>query len=585
MKGPIIFSKINYFFLALFMVSIMNLLFMHYQILFTVSLESGCFKSSPFDNLLACLIDVTILLFASMIITAGKLRPSLAITFAITLILSFCHIFYSRFFNIYLPISSFGQIKNLNDNVVIDSMLTGFKYSDLYYVLAISLFIWIYYISKKCNLKKNYIYTLSFSWIIVIALVTITHCMYFFHPMTFDRHLRQTLCSPKVYNSLWPNWVVFHKGLFRTMLIDNLYSWGEDHKLTEEQYEEIKNEYTDYSERSTTPTISDSIKNVILIIVESYLSASSDLIVDGKEITPNLNKLKRDSNVYYNGHVKPNVMVGESSDGQFLYMTGLLPLRSDITVSIVKHNTLPGLPKVLKNVHPNITSQMIIPTTPTMWEQKEMAEAYGVQSLLSKQDYKDEQNNGVDYDLLDAQIFNFASDRDKTLKPPFFSIILTMSMHHPYNEFIEHGFTIEDNNYPQNYLNYLISCHYTDIQIGNYLSSLKEKGLYDQSLIVIVADHDAHPKFLNMEGLVSPELPLYIINGGINNTNAWLGECNQLDIYTTLLDIMGIECEWRGLGHSLLTKDYKNSVTDKTWKLSEWIINGNFFSKRKSLKN
>ena len=152
-------------------------------------------------------------------------------------------------------------------------------------------------------------------------------------------------------------------------------------------------------------------------------------------------------------------------------------------------------------------------------------------------------------------------------------------MHQPYDSYMEHGFQITDQNLPQEYKNYLINCHYTDIQIGKYLKSLKEEGLYYNSLIIIAADHDAHPEYLGMEGKISREIPLYIINGGINIANAWTGECNQIDVYTTILDILGIETEWHGLGHTLLNKNYKNSLTEKTNELSEWMIYSNYFNK------
>ena len=83
-----------------------------------------------------------------------------------------------------------------------------------------------------------------------------------------------------------------------------------------------------------------------------------------------------------------------------------------------------------------------------------------------------------------------------------------------------------------------------------------------------------------MEGIVKPEIPLYIINGGIDNTTAWTGECNQLDVYTTILDVMGIENKWRGLGHTLLNKDYKNSVTEKIHEISDMIIFSDYFQEK-----
>ena len=113
-----------------------------------------------------------------------------------------------------------------------------------------------------------------------------------------------------------------------------------------------------------------------------------------------------------------------------------------------------------------------------------------------------------------------------------------------------------------------------------YLEELKAKGLYDNSLIVIVSDHDAHPDYLGMEGKISREIPIYIVNGGIDNSNAWTGECNQLDVYTTILDMMGIQSKWHGLGHTLLNKNYQNSVTEDIQELSDWIIYSDYFNNK-----
>lgn len=379
---------------------------------------------------------------------------------------------------------------------------------------------------------------------------------------------------------MWPNWTYFHKGFFRKLVVDQL-KHNSKLELTKEQEAAIEKEYSDHSQRVTGRTAPDNIKNVIFILVESYLAATSDLVVDGQEITPNLNKLKRDSNVYYNGHMTPNVSIGESSDGQLIYMAGLMPLHSEITVSKAKKNSIIGLPEQMKKAYPDLQSLTIIPTNPSLWDQQAMSDSYGFDKLYSMLDYQAEMKDNENGEFLtDEMIFRYASKKDESNKPPFFSLILTMTMHQPFNSYIEHGFHLSDKSLPQEYKNYLTNCHYTDIQIGKYLNSLKEKGLYDNSMIVIVSDHDAHSDYLGLEGKISREIPIFIVNGGIDETNAWSGECNQLDVYTTILDIMGIQGTWRGLGHTLLNKNYQNSVTGDIQEMSDWIIYSDYFSNK-----
>ena len=572
---------INTEFLLMFMMSMMNMVFLHQYFLHTIDLEVGCFVSSFFDNLLACLIDVTFILLVSWLITLRRLRASLVITFVITLLWSFCNVFYARFFHQYLSWSSIGLAGNLSDPIVLDSMTAGFRLIDIYYPLAIILFCWIYFRSKHHDVKSKSLRTLSYIWSCGLLISLTVHGVYAFHPhIGIVYELEKTVFTPAKMDSMWPNWTVYHKGFFRKLFVDQL-KRKSIIKLTKEQEAAIEKEYSDHSQRITGRTAPNNIQNVIFILVESYLSVTSDLVVDGQEITPNLNKLKRDSNVYYNGHMIPNVSIGESSDGQLIYMAGLLPLHSEITVSKAKKNSIIGLPEQIKKAYPDLQSLTIIPTNPSLWDQQAMSDSYGFDKLYSMLDYqaemKDNENGAF---LTDEMIFRYASKKDESNKPPFFSLILTMSMHQPFNSFIEHGFHLTDKSLPQEYKNYLTNCHYTDIQIGKYLNDLKDKGLYDNSLIVIVSDHDAHPDYLSMDGKISREIPIYIVNGGMDNSNAWSGECNQLDVYTTILDILGIQSTWRGLGHTLLNKNYQNSVTGDIQEMSDWIIYSDYFSNR-----
>ena len=102
---------------------------------------------------------------------------------------------------------------------------------------------------------------------------------------------------------------------------------------------------------------------------------------------------------------------------------------------------------------------------------------------------------------------------------------------------------------------------------------------------MIASDHYAHVDMLKMNGRVSSHTPLYIINGGISDEIKWNGEFHQLDTYTTLLDILSIDQPWLGLGHTLLTSSYNNSVNTETTTISEMIIEGNFFAKTNYYNN
>ena len=152
-----------------------------------------------------------------------------------------------------------------------------------------------------------------------------------------------------------------------------------------------------------------------------------------------------------------------------------------------------------------------------------------------------------------------------------------MSMHQPYESQIDSTFQIKDPSITDELANYLNVCHYTDRQIEMYFKYLVESGLYDHSLIIIAADH---PVDNTDFGGVCNDIPLYIVNASGLPKNMWQGECNQVDVYTTLLDLLGCGKGWSGLGHSLVSPTYENPVSSKTWDISEWIIMGDYFSKK-----
>ena len=134
-----------------------------------------------------------------------------------------------------------------------------------------------------------------------------------------------------------PNWTNFHRGSIRTIIPDLVNEVRGTRQLNKRQKATIEKEIRDTRLRVTTNEVNPNIKNIIFILVESYTAFTTDMKIDGKEVTPFLNRMRHSPGVYYNGNMKSNITIGQSSDGQFIYMSGLLPLRSIITVSKAKN--------------------------------------------------------------------------------------------------------------------------------------------------------------------------------------------------------------------------------------------------------
>lgn len=571
-------SELNIKTLLLIAIPMLNLLFMHYFFYFRGYLE-WTWMYSEIINLCGVVFDISILMIVFLLITGGRFKITMAIIQVITLLWSFVNVMYGKFFFQYMSLSAFGEAHGLGDGLVVNSILSAFYWYDLFYVFSFILFIVAY--NKKESFRIGKERMLRF-FLIPIGSILLTFVAYsayhFIHPHYRNNwDLYKFRAKEFLYDSVrggTPNLAHFQTGCVRVVLFE-LYDMLHVMELSEEQKKQIETYYSDYSLRTTNHLRNPDIKNVIFILLESFLSNPIDLKVDNKEVTPFLNSLKRNPNVYYNGNMISDIGCGESGDGQFIYMTGILPLRYRMTVGQVKDNVLPSLPMLLKSEMDIKYSEIICPTVPNLWQQSEMNVAYGFDNAYWLEDIVKGQSRSID----DQLIFQFASRHIAEINKPFFSLILSLSTHSPYNKYVGDDYFKNNQSINDLYKNYLNSCHFLDSQLKVYIESLKERGLYDNSLIVLASDHYAHLDMLGMSGQISNHTPLFIINGNIDVNSSWKGEFHQLDLYTTLLDLLAIKHQWRGLGYTLLNPSYTNSVSVITTDISDMIINGDFFAK------
>lgn len=570
------FSDKRLLYSILIVLPMLNLLFMHYYFYINNYLE-WTWMYSEVINICGIVFDVSVLMFLLLLITKGRLKPALVITQIITIIWSFVNVVYGRFFSQYMSLSAIGEAHGLGDSLVINSVMSAFSWHDSFYLLSVFSFFTIFKLVRPYKLSNKYLVMLLAAPIFSILMTFFAYSVYHFvHPHyrnnweLYKFRLHEFLYDPVRGGT--PNLAHFQTGCIRVAIYE-IYDLFHFKELTSDQKNQIEDYYQDHSFRTTHHQRNPKIKNVIFILLESFLSAPIDLKVDGKEVTPFLNSLKRDSDVYYNGNMISDIGCGESGDGQFIYMTGILPLKYKMTVGQVKNHVLPSLPKVLCKELGLQKAEIIFPTMPNLWQQADMNVAYGMTRSYSMIDIVGKKDGEVD----DQSIFEFAAKSLDMNSAPYFSLILSVSGHSPYDHYKGENLFLGNNDYPEEYLNYLNTCHYTDAQIEKYLNVLKGKGLYENTLIIIGSDHYAHLDMLKMSGKVSSHIPLFIINGGVNEKEMWKGEFHQLDTYTTILDLLSTNQTWKGLGYTLLNPLYSNSVTDYSYDVSRMIIEDDYF--------
>jgi len=361
--------------------------------------------------------------------------------------------------------------------------------------------------------------------------------------------------------------------------------------ISHEEEEELEEYMAVLYERQSkmSPLVPFQNKNLIVILVESYGDWALNTTIDGVEIAPNLNRLVKENGVLYFSKVLPQVKGGRSSDAQLLLNTGLLPVQDGAASFLCSANELPSLPKALKEK--GYVSLNFLCDDKAYWNQEATSKAYGFDEIYDHLGQV-ETRYGQDENL-----FKNAMPRLKAARSPFYAQLVTISTHDaeecPYPSALKNK--IADKN---------IGCmavlfQYTDECIGRFLNELKKENLYDNSIIIITADHDGIGRNM-LEGrdvctLQDRYIPFIVINSPLQaETDKVIG---QVDIYPSILDMIGgMQYRFKGLGESVFrhqagAASYKDgamaadgAVADsivsskrKQWQMSDFILRSDFF--------
>ena len=328
-----------------------------------------------------------------------------------------------------------------------------------------------------------------------------------------------------------------------------------NHLLTDAERAEIEQFLSQQSPQYTDNRYcSEPGRNLVLIIVESLHTWPIGLEVDGREVTPVLNRLVAGDSVIYAPHVLFQTSHGHSSDAHFIYNTGLLPLRDGVVAVSYGNGKYPTLAEALENYD----CREVICTPGMNWNQTMTSRTYGFDTLYTREhlmaDGALKRHNNID----DAALTDFAAKLLPELRQPFFLEMVTMTMHAPYPK---------DNVTPtwissSDVLNaeargYLECVHVTDSCIGAFIDDLQRQGLIGNTVVAIVSDHTQIYRN-RIEGrsdyeFVPDDWGIPLIITGADTTMRYDPVIGQVDVFPTLLDVMGANTyRWKGLGHSIL---------------------------------
>ena len=253
--------------------------------------------------------------------------------------------------------------------------------------------------------------------------------------------------------------------------------------------------------------------NVVYVHMESMQNFLMDLSFNGEQVTPNLNKLANEGLFFSNFY--PQISSGTSSDAEYIMLSGMLPVSSGTVFVTYAENTFKTVPTYLTekgyytfSMHGNYAS---------MWNRSIVHPRLGYQEMYYRDTFEfDPKAETVGLGINDKLFFKQAVQKLETIEQTYenyFGTVITLSNHTPFKKHEDFTLDITDNFINSSgekvstcYLcdgnnevgRYIVSSHYADEALGDFLNYIKESDYFNETVFVFYGDHDARISYDDM---------------------------------------------------------------------------------------
>ncbi len=355
---------------------------------------------------------------------------------------------------------------------------------------------------------------------------------------------------------------------------DYFNSWFEKEDVDEEKMQAIYAEYIETGDEETDYTGVADDSNVIILQMESLAEYVIGKQVNGKEITPNLNKFFSE-NIYCSDMY--NQGLGSTADSEFSMENSMYPLENGYVFQKYYDNTWMDIFSVLKEE--GYYTSFMHPNTSTFWNREEVYNTgYKVDEYNDIRTFTDIEKAGEFYS--DEGFFEEAVNIMASYEGNFCTVLVSVTAHIPFYldgvSDLESKLTLteEDVEYfeDETFRNYLLSCNFVDYAFGQFLIKLEEEGLLENSILVVYGDHgpglsctEDLEKLYSENGLVYSDfedtiteihIPFGIKIPEVDSNETINRSVSKIDIKPTILDLLGVEDKF-SIGRTIFSdKDY-----------------------------
>lgn len=493
--------------------------------------------------------------------------------FLLTFLL-YANVVYFRFFSDFLTFSTLNQVGNVES--MGGAVSASFKWYDFVYFIDTLVYIFI------LIFKTKWLDTKAFSKKFVPVVMAASVALFFLN-LAFAETDRPELLT----RTFDHKYLVKYLGPYNFTVYDGVKTIENNQQKALASEDDLTKVLNYTKQRQTEPNPEyygvAKKKNIIKIHLESFQTFLINKKVNGKEVTPFLNKLSSGKEQFtYFPNFFHQTGQGKTSDSEFTMDNSLYGLPQGSAFSLKGDNTYQSLPAILDQKQ-GYKSDVMHGDYKTFWNRDQVYKHFGIDKFYDATYYDMSDKNVVNLGLKDKIFFKDSANYQAKMKSPFYSHLITLTNHYPFT-LDEKDATIEKSNTGDATVDgYIQTARYLDEALEEYINDLKKKGLYDNSVIMIYGDHYGISENHNnaMEKLLGEKItPAKFTDlnrtgfwikipgksGGINNEYA-----GQVDVMPTILHLAGID-----------TKNYLMFGTDLFSKGHNQVVpfrNGDFITK------
>ncbi len=288
--------------------------------------------------------------------------------------------------------------------------------------------------------------------------------------------------------------------------------------------------------------------NVLIIVWESFTRKVVDMKYNDLEITPYFNRLKQEG-VYFSDAYA----TGDRTDKGIVGVLSGFP--SQPTESVIKTpSKSASLPILSKDFERNgYSTEFYYGGDVEFANMKSYLFSANFNRIIDKDEFPAELATskwGVHDEFL---LEKFLEDHRVPRTRPFFSTLLTLSSHEPFE--VPGVTAIPGSDNTSLFYN---SLHYTDRVLGEFLERARTQDWWENTLVIIVADHGQRmPETGNKAD--DFKIPMLWTGGALEGVHlTYKGVCSQIDLASTLLAQLQFDRSQYGWSKNLFDKSVRN---------------------------